>query len=206
MLKKVLIGLLVIIVLVALGGFLISPEVHVERSIVVNAPAEKVFNQLNSFPNWTAWSPWQEMDPNMTHEYSGPESGVGHSDSWTSEVKNVGSGTQTIVKSEPTSYIESELDFGEQGTGKGFFKLEPEGEGTKVTWGMETDMGSNPIARYMGLMMDKWMGPVFDQGLNDLKAHVESLPDPEPEIEEIPMDEEGAASDSTAVESETSES
>lgn len=204
MLKKILIGLLVVIALVVVGGFLISPEVHVERSIVIDAPAEKVYTQINSFPNWAAWSPWQKMDPNMKHEYGGPDAGEGHSDTWTSDVENVGSGSQTIVKSVPNEYVESALDFGGQGTGKGFFKLEPEGESTKVTWGMETNMGGNPIARYMGLMMDKWMAPVFDQGLGDLKAHVESLPEPEPEMEAMPMGGEGAATDSVAVE--TSES
>lgn len=203
--KKALLIIGGLILLIVLGGFLISPDVHVERSIVVNAPAEKVFDQVNSFPNWAAWSPWAKMDPNMKHEYTGPESGVGHKDTWTSEEKNVGSGSQEIVTSVPGELMESELDFGENGTGKGFFKFETEGEGTKVTWGMEADMGNNPIARYMGLMMDKMMGPVFDQGLNDLKAHVESLPDPEPEMEAMPMEGKGAASDSTAVE-ETPES
>lgn len=205
MLKKVLIGLAALIVLLILVAYLLPSHIHVERSAVIDASPEKVYSDLNNFRNWSAWSPWQKLDPNMQHSYSGPESGVGHKDTWTSDHKYVGNGSQTIVESVPNELIKSQLEFDGQEGGSGFFKLESEGEGTKVTWGMDMEAGMNPMSRYMGLMMEGWMGPVFEQGLGDLKAHVESLPDPEPEMEAMPM-EEGAASDSTMVETETSES
>ena len=62
---------------------------------------------------------------------------------------------------------------GAQGTAVAGFTLEPEGEGTKVTWGFEADLGYNPVTRYMGLMFDSWIGADYEAGLASLKALVE---------------------------------
>ena len=45
--------------------------------------------------------------------------------------------------------------------------------GTEVTWGFETDLGMNPVGRWMGLMMDSWIGADYEAGLARLKALVE---------------------------------
>jgi carbon monoxide dehydrogenase subunit G len=54
-----------------------------------------------------------------------------------------------------------------------YFDLEAEGEGTRVTWTVEMDMGNNPVGRWMGLMMDGMVGKDFDAGLANLKAKAE---------------------------------
>ena len=43
-----------------------------------------------------------------------------------------------------------------------------------MTWGLEADMGNAPVGRYMGLMMDRWVGGDFEAGLARLKALVEA--------------------------------
>lgn len=37
------------------------------------------------------------------------------------------------------------------------------------TWDFHTDWGFNIPGRYMGLMMDKWVGPMYEKGLGNLK-------------------------------------
>ncbi|MGE0636350.1 MAG: SRPBCC family protein [Bacteroidia bacterium] len=180
--KKVLLIIAGVIVAALLGAMLLPSKVHVERSIVINAPAAKVFNEVNSLQKWTSWDSWHKKDPNMVNEYSGPESGVGNKNSWKSSHKEVGNGAQTIMESVPNEKIVTELDFGDQGKGAGSFHFSAEGEGTKVVWGMDTDMGMNPIGKIFGLFMDKMVGKDFEQGLNNLKAHVESLPDEAPPV------------------------
>jgi len=44
---------------------------------------------------------------------------------------------------------------------------------------LETDIGGNPVGRYVGLMMDGMIGPSYEQGLSDLKAILESAPAPQ---------------------------
>jgi len=56
------------------------------------------------------------------------------------------------------------------------YTITPEGQGTKVVWGFDTDLGSNPVSRYFGLMFDKMVGGDFERGLAGLKKYVESLP------------------------------
>ena len=48
-----------------------------------------------------------------------------------------------------------------------------DGKATRVTWTMNGDMGGNPVYRWMGLFMDKMVGPDFDAGLANLKALAE---------------------------------
>lgn len=193
--KKILLIIVGVIVVALLGAMLLPSKVHVERSIVINAPAVKVFNEINSLQKWSAWDPWHKKDPKMVNEYSGPESGVGNKNSWKSDHKDVGTGSQTIMESVPNEKLITELDFGDQGKGAGSFLLSAEGEGTKVVWGMGADMGMNPIGKIMGLFIDGMVGSEFEEGLNNLKAHVESLPDEAPApAEVVPADSSAAPS------------
>jgi hypothetical protein len=52
-------------------------------------------------------------------------------------------------------------------------KLEPAGQGTRVTWTNEGDVGSSPINRYFAQAMDRLVGPDFEAGLKNLKAIAE---------------------------------
>ena len=49
----------------------------VSRSLVVDAPPERVHVQLADFRRWAAWSPWEDVDPALERHYEGAESGVG---------------------------------------------------------------------------------------------------------------------------------
>ena len=44
----------------------------------------------------------------------------------------------------------------------------------KVTWFNQGDLGWNPVSRYFGLLMDKMMGPDFEEGLENLRRKAES--------------------------------
>ena len=68
-----------------------------------------------------------------------------------------------------------DLDF-EHGKYKstGSITLQPVGDSVNVVWSNEGDLGANPINRYFGLMMDRMIGPDFEEGLNNLKRKVEA--------------------------------
>lgn len=187
--KKVLFIIVGVIAVALLGALLLPSKIHLERSIVINAPAAKIFPEVNSLQKWPAWDPWQVKDPNVKNTYTGPESGVGNTNIWESDHKEVGYGSQTITESVPNETLKAKLILGkpgeEYGGGLGFFNFTPEGENTKVVWGMDMDLGMNPIARYYGLMMDGTIGKDFEQGLTNLKAHVESMPDEAPAVAEV---------------------
>ncbi|MEM9709407.1 MAG: SRPBCC family protein [Pseudomonadota bacterium] len=172
---KWLIGIVAVLAIVFFaGGALLPQTVTVARSIEINAPAEEIFPHVNSLKAGQVWSPWAGRDPDMAVDYSGPEEGVGAAMAWTSENPQVGDGSQEITLSEADRRVETALDFGDMGTAKAAFLLEASGGATRVTWDLEADMGSGPMGRWMGLMMDNWVGADYEQGLQNLKALVES--------------------------------
>ncbi|QHJ08334.1 SRPBCC family protein [Hymenobacter busanensis] len=176
MLKKISLGLLGLVIGLAVVGFLLPRQVHVERSLTMQAPPEAVYEQINTLRNWEGWSPWHKIDPQMKLSYAGPASGVGASYSWLSNHSQVGNGTLRIKQAVPNQRIDTEMDFDGQGLGYSTYFFVPEGQATKVTWTMDSDMGLNPAARYMGLFMDGLVGDDFERGLHNLQQVVESKP------------------------------
>ena len=77
MFKKILIGLVVLLVLLAIVVALQPSDFRISRSAAISAPPEKVFAQVNELRNWEAWSPWAKMDPSMKQTYEGPAAGSG---------------------------------------------------------------------------------------------------------------------------------
>jgi polyketide cyclase/dehydrase/lipid transport protein len=177
--KKVLIAILGLIVLVLVGATLILPrEVPVERKVVVDAAPDRIYPYLVDLKKWQEWNAWAAKDPNMKVTYGEKVEGEGASYSWVSETQ--GSGSMTITKVIEPTRVETKMDFGDQGTATAYFELKNTGDDkTEVTWHMVADMGSNPIGKIFGLMMDGMVGPDFEDGLQRLKKLSESAPEPQ---------------------------
>lgn len=171
--KRVVVTAVVLLALLVATAYLLPRSVSVARSTTIDAPPDAIFPLVNSLQEGQKWSPWLSLDPETKLLYSGPDAGVGNKLEWSSDHPNVGSGMQVITASEPAKFVTTDLNFGDMGTAKAVFHLEPAGTGTLVTWGFETDMGMNPMGRWMGLMMDRWVGKDYEKGLANLKALVE---------------------------------
>src|SRR5579863_8012263 len=117
MIRKILIGLVALLLVLAVIGLLLPRHVVVKRFVTINRPASLVFATVNSFVLFPKWSPWQDLDPNMLQSTEGPRDGVGAKVVWKGNDK-VGSGTQVITASSPDRSVASELDFGEMGVAK----------------------------------------------------------------------------------------
>ena len=178
-LKKILIVLVVLIGLAAVCGMFMASKFSMERSIVINADEQVIFEQINTLKNWEKWSPWQKMDPTSKMTYFGPPSGVGAGYEWTSENENTGTGSLSITESIPYSLIKTDLDFRENGKAISHFKLEKAEGGTKLSWTFDSDTGSNPFKKLMMHTMGKsFMNKTYDEGLNSIKQIAESMPPP----------------------------
>jgi len=147
-----------------------SDTFSVERSALIVAPAGVVFDFINDFHQWTLWSPWEKLDPDMQRSYSGPDAGVGAHYGWDS--KKAGAGTMDLTTSEPSSLIVIDLRFTKpfKNNNDTRFVLTPEAGGVRVTWTMT---GKHTFfSKVMGLFMnmDKVVGKDFAEGLSNLKA------------------------------------
>jgi effector-binding domain-containing protein len=175
-LKRIFFAVVAIAIILVVVGFLLPRERHVERSIFIDSPPSVVFSQVNGFTTFNDWSPWIALMPNAEYEYEGPDFGVGSKMSWTVPEPEAEVGSQTIVASTPYERVDVELDFGNQGDAQATYSLEPEGSGTHLTWTFDTDFGFNLIGRYWGLLLDRQLGPMYAQGLTNLKRITEQLP------------------------------
>jgi effector-binding domain-containing protein len=162
-------------------GFSLPKQVHVERSISIERPASMMFALLNSYEHNLDWSPWADRDPDAEFVVSGPESGVGARLSWIGDPQLVGSGWQEIVASRPNEQIDIKLDFDVQGVADVSYVLLSQGDATDVTWSYDSDLTADLgyldafLARYFGLLFDRWVGGDYEKGLANLKQYAESL-------------------------------
>lgn len=172
-LLKWVLGVLVLLVAVLLvGGWLLSPKFTVTRSMVVNAPPAKVYALVVDPREWKKWTVWNRRDPAMQITYSGPPSGTGAGWAWKS--KSEGDGSMSFTAAEPERRLAYDLYFPDFGTtSQGDLHFAPEAGGTRVTWAMNGDMGRNPLFRWFALFADSMVGKDFEAGLANLKAVAE---------------------------------
>ena len=153
-------------------------DFKVARSATMKATPAAVFEQVNDFHKWDAWSPWAKMDPNAKATFDGPTSGKDAKFSWAGN-SDVGEGNMTIVESKPDDHVRIRLDFIKPlaGTNDVLMKIEPQGDETKLTWSMSGK--KNFITKAIGLFMDcdKMVGDQFEKGLANMKAIVEAKPE-----------------------------
>jgi hypothetical protein len=178
MFKKILLLALVVIVL-GVGIFAVvvamqPSHYRVERSATMNAPAQVVFNQVNDFHKWDAWSPWAKLDPNMKTSFEGPPAGTGAIYNWTGN-SDVGEGRMTITDSKPADSIKIKLDFIKPfaATSATVFSFKPQGNQTAVTWTMDGENNFIGKAFCLFMNMDKMVGADFEKGLGQMKAVAE---------------------------------
>ncbi|MEP6947419.1 MAG: SRPBCC family protein [Acidobacteriota bacterium] len=179
MVKKVILGglaLIIAIVVVFCVVVAMQPaDFRIERTTTIAAAPDKVFEQVNDFHKWEAWSPWAKIDPSMTTAYSGPPSGVGSHYSWVGN-DQVGAGNMEITASHPNERIAIDIQFLKPFEAKNMteFTFKADGNKSVVTWSMAGK--NNFIAKAFGMVMnmDKLVGADFEKGLGQLKTIVES--------------------------------
>lgn len=170
-LLAIVVGVFVVGVVGVLGIAATKPDdFHVERSATINATPQEIYPHINNYKEWTAWSPWEKLDPNMKRTYSGPESGPGAKYAWTGN-DDVGTGDMEILSSDP-SKIEIKLHFIKpfEDTSKAIFTMQPEGTGTKVTWAMDGKNQFPSKVMQVFMNMDDCVGKDFSKGLASLKT------------------------------------
>ncbi|WP_404383726.1 SRPBCC family protein [Knoellia locipacati] len=144
------------------------------RSTSIDAPPAVVHGLINDFHRWEAWSPWEDVDPDLRRAYSGSDSGVGAHYEWQGNRK-AGEGSMEITSSSGQS-IGVDLHFTKpfKADHEIEFVLTPVGDGTNVDWVMR---GNNTglMALFAKVVpTEKLVGKDFEKGLARLKRAAES--------------------------------
>lgn len=144
----------------------LMPKIHVQKSITINAPLEKVYDTIKDFHHWQAWSPWLLSEPEARVKVN--EDGKYYE--W--EGNRVGAGNMTVLKEEKEQ-IDYDLTFLKpwKSEAKVKFNCKAKGNQTMVTWHMDSSL---PFFMFwMKKSMTAFIGADYDRGLNMLKEYIE---------------------------------
>ena len=147
----------------------------VTREATIAAPPERVYAELVDFRRWRAWSPWEDLDPELDRTYSGADAGPGAHYAWSGNRK-AGQGAMEITRAEEPSAVDIDLTFEKpfKARNKTSFLIAPAGDGgSRVTWTMTGQ--KTFMTKVMGIFksMDSLVGPDFEKGLARLKTTAE---------------------------------
>jgi polyketide cyclase/dehydrase/lipid transport protein len=177
MLKKILIGLAVLILGFVVVVALQPSEFQMERSTKIAAPAADIFPLVNDFHKWDSWSPWAKLDPNAKIGFEGPPEGEGAIMTWSGN-SEVGEGKMTLTESRPNELIKTRVDIVKPfaGSSTADFTFKPDGDQTAVTWSVAAH--HNFLEKGLCLIFGgkRMMSGLMDKGLAQMKAAVESKP------------------------------
>lgn len=147
----------------------------VTRTTTIDAPVQRVHDLVSNFHEWTQWSPWEGLDPQMRRTYSGPDAGVGAHYAWEGNRK-AGKGDMTVTGDAPER-VEMDLHFEKpfKQHNRFAFSLTPAGEGsTAVEWRMDGELSGLTALFAKVKSMDSLIGPDFEKGLAQLKRVAEA--------------------------------
>lgn len=173
MLKRIALGFAAVLAVLVVVIATRPAAFHIERSAAIPAPPAAVFPLINDFHGWQAWSPWEQIDPNMSRTYAGNPQGEGATYAWAGN-SNVGEGRMTIVESKPNERVVIRLEFLApfEATNRATFDLASAGDGTTVTWAMDGENGFMGKAFALFADMDSMIGADFDKGLAAMREAV----------------------------------
>lgn len=170
--KYVFFLLLIILIASAIYVAVQPNEYAVSRTRTIKAPAAVIFENVNDYKNWAAWSSWVEKNPDMKIILPENSSGIGSSYSW--EDKN-GLGTMTTIAVKPNALIEQKMQINDYPKSDVSMQFKENNDNTTdVTWsisGKDLPFNFKAFAAFTG-GMDNQIGPEYERSLEKLDSIV----------------------------------
>jgi hypothetical protein len=175
MLKKLLLGIAVLVVAFVAVVATRPSSYRVERSATFAAAPDIAFGYVNDFHRWAEWSPWGKLDPNQKTTFEGAAAGQGSIYGWSGN-DQVGEGRMTVEESKPGELVRIKLEFLKpwQSTNATTFTFKPAAGGTTVTWAMDGHNDFMGKAASLFMDMDGMIGKDFEHGLASMKTLAEA--------------------------------
>ena len=161
---------IVVMVSIAVVGITIESDVHVERTITIEAKTKKILKHLIDFRKFNAWSAWIEYDSNCKCSYSEKRAIVGATYKWKGN-EEVGVGSMAIIEISRTK-VAMDLIYTEpwQSESVVYDRLDDGENGIDVTWDYN---GKIPMLRVLFIDIDTLIGSDYEKGLRSLKEILE---------------------------------
>jgi uncharacterized protein YndB with AHSA1/START domain len=165
----------VLILWLVIAAF-VSGKCQYEKSISINAPAEKVWQYTNTLKTMDTWNPKNDADPGMKKDWSGTTGQPGEKMCWTSSKNTAVKGCQEIIKLDPAEKrIDTSITYAPpyESSANAYVKVVPEGSGSKVTWGFTSEIPYPFTLMKVFMDMESSVGKDYQKGLSRLKEMAE---------------------------------
>lgn len=172
--KNFFLAVVILFLFLVIASFFLPSVIHIKKSIFINADIKPVFEQVNNLRNWNNWWHWIKLDTSWKQAFTDTESGAGASYTWESNMREVGNGKMTIITSVPDDSIVVMIEWMDRGIANLTFHFSETINGTQVMWIFYSDLGKNPIRKYMGLFMKKEFEKNFEICLTNIKTFAEA--------------------------------
>ncbi|MFN2369632.1 MAG: SRPBCC family protein [Candidatus Krumholzibacteriia bacterium] len=170
-LKRIGIGIVAATLLVVLVGLFLPRTWTVSRTEVIAAPQERIHALCEDLEQWPAWTPLFSAGPGVEVTMGPVTRGEGAHQSWQGDGTG---GELTITRSDPDWGVAFNVAFLDRSTrASSALTYGTAPGGIAVTWDVTGDSGWNVMERYLGLLMDPALGPMFGDGLTQLKLVAE---------------------------------
>ena len=167
-LKTILIIVLAVVGLYLLFCLIADKKAHAEKSIVINASPEVVYEEARFLKNMNDYGVWYKRDTAAKYEMTGTDGTVGAKQTWDGKVNKQGS--FTITGLDPNKSMTSDLAFGDFMVSQVVMSFEPKDGGTNVNWTLDGEVPFMGRGMMMLMSMGDQTGNDFEAGLENLKA------------------------------------
>ena len=164
----VLTGLFVFITILSL---FIPSRLMVTRAVVINAPADKVFSQVNDLQNWKNWQPVFMKDSAMI-QFDTNAGGISSSCEWESKGKKnrmqvtgrEGNVLSAVLKRTGENDVQNTISI---------LPL-PSSSQVQVEWNVLIKLKWYPWEKFYGIFIENITGEGYEAALNSLKTYTEN--------------------------------
>ncbi len=144
-------------------GFWLPNTWSAESTVEIPVVPEAVFLLLNDLSRWEEWTPWGDIESEVT----APAFGIDARRTWDDE--QMGSGSVTITESRRPHLIRYHVEMEGNTQINGKLELVAVTDGSLVTWQENGDFGWNPLMGYVARGMAESQGEQLTASLTRLK-------------------------------------
>jgi hypothetical protein len=164
----VLAGLFIFITILSL---FIPSKIMITRAVVINAKADKVFNEISDLRNWKHWQPVFIRDSANIH-FDKDANGISNSCTWESKDKT----NKMLVTGKEDHVITATLLRKGENHVLNTISVLPlaDSNQVQVEWNVLIKLKWYPWEKFYGIFIEKITGQGYEDALNSLKAYTEN--------------------------------
>jgi hypothetical protein len=171
---RLILAVIGLIALVLVVGSLLPRQFAFDTKVTINAPAAKVYEQINDLRRWQEWTKFnRETNAGLLElDFSQPSTGVDAVMSWRD---HRGKGRLWITDSESNRQVDYSVDFEGFPRMTNTLRLNESGEGsTEVLWHSEGKLPRGPFYGLFGMYFSGALQQQYDTDLQKLKSLLET--------------------------------